>query len=233
MKRGSEPIQAERVFRVVGTNHEYRLYSTATDHAYEGPVFANEVPPYTADEWSRLEAFVHESWSFSAMPFVTHKILRTVSVEDADGALEIVKVLGGDLRRVGRFMRHPSIHEGVHAFRIGQIPDDYREQAQAIASVELFGRVVEYERGYRAEKMRLRGICLIGMPGDTVDPDDVLRTLSTRYDCEVTWPTLAAKWRSTKSSWTRPMRRAASNLICFLADRLDNLDSMIDPDESE
>lgn len=210
MKRGSEPIQAQRVFRLEKTPAGWRLCSTATAFVYHGPVAIDPVPPWTADEWSEIS---------SAFADVVSR--RRDSDGDWEAVTErLLNVPEADLVAWTRGM-HPeklalynkrkdtAMHHGFHAFRPGQMDAGYAGYP-VIGDVELFGRVVEYERGYRAQGVRIKNLTLRGIPdtrerdvwgisalalmfepprqpqGDPKQAPEIVRDLEAAYHCDVT-----------------------------------------------
>jgi len=84
-----------------------------------------------------------------------------------------------------------STASGVHAFKdfagVAKESDDYRKQvggAYAIGTVQLWGEVVEHERGYRAERAMIRSIDGVVLPNKSPwdkEPAAALAFLRERY----------------------------------------------------
>ena len=211
MGKSSAPIVAERVFRLKLTHAGWRLQSSATEFVYEGPVARDAVPPWTADEWAEIKGALVEvvgrrrdsegDWEETRS---TH-----LNIPEAD----IVAFLRGQGAKLALYRERQdrAMHHGFHAFRPGQMLPEYAG-FPVVGDVELYGRVVEYERGYRAQGVRIRRLTLRGIPvtdpppnrfgamyvamlygmdttrlpqGDIALAPAIVKDLETTYQCDV------------------------------------------------
>lgn len=81
---------------------------------------------------------------------------------------------------------------GIYAWHIGVptlVHNTAKEQGFLGAvngTVELKGRIIRHENGYRAETVRIRNLYLVELDG-RIDRDEVIAALEERYQCDVTW----------------------------------------------
>lgn len=110
----------------------------------------------------------------------------------------------GPVERTGRPVRHPPAWPPVEARpEVGFyacVPEHAYEALhrytglECVGTVSLFGRVVEHERGYRAEVVRLDHLCLVkALLGGTREAaaSEIVHSLGREYRCSVSLvPTL-------------------------------------------
>lgn len=228
MKRGSQPIRAERVWGLVQTPGGWRLHSTAAKHVFHGPVAREDVPPWTADEWAMVAAMyatvVTSGRDSDGDEYSTSASLLNVPIDEY---ARVLRTVGA--KKLAMYPSDPGMHHGFHAFRGRQ--DDQYAHYPVTGEVDLFGRVVEYERGYRAQGLRIRKLALRAIPetgrhfgvsmfaamfeaprlpqGDESLAPAIVRDLERAYHCEV-----AETWREHRRGAPRgtadsPARRSA------------------------
>lgn len=82
---------------------------------------------------------------------------------------------------------------GIYTWRVGaSCPDPITLQTDSIGWVEgtvhLLGRVVEHERGYRAERVRIASLCITSL-NPYFNREEAIESLEDRYQCEVLFNT--------------------------------------------
>lgn len=170
-RKSATPIRAWRQWRVIVRDEDYLLYSYNQSSVWEGPILrANGKPAdHNPHQHATTEPHGIYAWPLISGPVTTAKVQEKRAKANADYSF------GGSIWMV------PYISTGS-PFSV--VRSELPNNGYAEGEVELIGKVVVHEKGYRAEAARVVSLFLRDVPTDAYR-NGVLAKMEARYQCPV------------------------------------------------
>lgn len=169
VRKSTEPIRAWRQWRVIVRDDDYLLYSYNQSSVWEGPILRANCKPqdHNPHQHGGTEHGIY-AWPLIAGPAETAKV-----------AEKCRKPGVGDIY----FGINLSFTPGLGQWLIGTNPEP-TSVGFAEGEVELIGKVVVHEKGYRAEAARVSSLFLrdVNTPAFR---NGIIRKMEARYQCFV------------------------------------------------